>query len=79
MKILNFQCRSHQAIIGSNRIMPAIINPGGERYGAKAGSPLRLLFFASDENQLPRMIADRNIAIILTSVIKFSKTTILYA
>lgn len=60
-------------MIGRISTIIEIIIPGGDRYGLYAGSPLSLLFFTSDENQLPRMMAAEKTAIIFISVIKFSK------
>ena len=40
---------------------------------------MSLFFFASDENQLPRIMAAVKTEIILTSVIKFSKDIFLRA
>ena len=47
--------------------------PGGDRYALYGGSPLSLLFLTSDENQLPSKIAAEKTAMILISMIKFSK------
>ena len=62
-----------QESIGNSSTIVVIIIPGTERYGLYAGSPLFLLFVISDKNQLPRIMATENMAIILMRVIKFSK------